>query len=132
MKKAILLLALCCAIVAQASVYNYLVFTNKGGSTTAFSVKDLTLKVNGGELQVSNNDGTVNLVMTELATMQFSESENVTALENVLNGDEPVQVYHITGVLLGTYGSIVEAAQVLNAGTYVISNGSVTQRIVIQ
>jgi hypothetical protein len=133
MRKIVLVLAVCCAMMAQAATYNYLVFTSTSGTTTAFEVSNLTLTVSGSNLQVTNDEGTVNLVLTELAAMQFSTSaDSITAIENVLDGDQPVQVFSVSGVSLGTFGSLVEAAQQLNAGAYVISNGKKSQKIVLQ
>ena len=132
MKNLFLLLALGFAMMAHASTYNYLVFTNQAGSTTAFSVSNLTLEVNGTNLQVTNDAGTVSMVLTELASMQFSVDQTVTSVENVLNADASVQVYSVTGSVLGTYGSMVEAAKSLQPGTYVISNGDQSQKIVVQ
>ena len=116
--------------MAQAGDYGYLVFTNTNASTSAFSVTNLTLTVNGSDLQVTNDEGTVNLVLTELASMQFSNDPQ--AIENVLDGDQPVQVFSVSGVSLGTFGSLLEAAQQLNAGAYVISNGKKSQTIILQ
>ena len=132
MKNVFLLLALSIGLMAHAGVYNYLVFTNQAGTTTAFEVSNLTLKVNGSELQVSNADGTVDLVLTELASMQFSEDKTATGVEDVLNADGPVQVYSVTGTLIGTYHSMVEAAKCLNTGTYVMASGNQTQTVVIK
>lgn len=132
MKNVFLLLALSIGLMAHAGVYNYLVFTNQAGTTTAFEVSDLTLKVNGSELQVSNDDGTVNFVLTDLKSMQFSIDKTPTSVENVLNADAPVQVYSVTGAWLGSYGSMLEAAKCLNVGTYVISNGDQSQTVVIK
>ena len=133
MRKIVLVLAVCCAMMAQAATYSYLVFTNTSGTTTAFEVSNLTMTVSGSNLQVTNDKGTVNLVLTELAAMQFSTSaDSITAIENVLDGDQPVQVFSVSGVSLGTFGSLVEAAQQLNAGAYVISNGKKSQTIVLK
>lgn len=132
MKKIFILLALGFAMMAHASTYNYLVFTNQAGSTTAFSVSNLTLEVNGTNLQVTNDAGTVSMVLTELASMQFSVDQTVTSVENVLNADAPVQVYSVTGTLLGTYHSMVEAAKCLSTGTYVMASGNQTQTVVIK
>ena len=133
MRKIVLFLAVCCAMIAQADTYSYLVFTNTSGTTTSFNVSNLTLTVSGTNLQVTNSEGSVNLVLTELAAMQFSTSaDTITALENVLDADRPVQVFSISGTSLGSFGSLVEAAQHLHAGAYVVSNGSVTQKIVVK
>lgn len=132
MKNVFLLLALGFAMIAHASTYNYLVFTNQSGTTTAFAVTNLSLKVNGNDLQVTNDAGTLNLVLTELASMQFSVDEDVTALENILYADAPVQVYSVTGASLGTYNSMQDAAKSLQIGTYIISNGNISQTIVVK
>jgi hypothetical protein len=132
MKKIFILLAFGFAMMAHAGAYNYLVFTNQAGTTTAFEVCNLTLKVNGNELQVSNADGTVDLVLTELASMQFSVDKAATGVEDVLNADAPVQIYSVTGTLLGTYHSMVEAAKCLSTGTYVMASANQTQTVVIK
>jgi hypothetical protein len=132
MKKVFLLLAVCTAMMAYASTYNYLVFTNTEGTNTVFSVANLWLNVDGSDLQVTNADGTVSILLTALKSMQFSEDSIISAVENVLNADAAVQVYSVSGSLLGSYGSLMEAAQTLDAGAYVISNGSVTQTIVVK
>lgn len=132
MKNLFLLLALGFAMMAHASTYNYLVFTNQAGSTTAFSVSNLTLRVNGSDLQVTNDDGTVDFVLTELLSMQFSIDQTATGVEGILNADAPVQVYSVTGASIGTYCSMVEAAKGLNAGTYVISSGNQSLTVVIK
>ena len=132
MKKVFLLLAVCTAMMAHASTYNFLVFTNTEGTNTAFSVKDLTLKVEGSDLLITNAEGTVSMLLTAMKSMQFSEDGTVSAVENILNADTPVQVFSVSGTSLGVYSSLMEAAQTLNAGAYVISNGSVTQTIVVK
>lgn len=132
MKKIFLLLSVCCAIFAHASTYNFLVFTSTEGTKTAFGVKNLTLKVEGSDLLITNAEGTVNLILAGLASMQFSNENIATDLEDVLNADAPMQVFSLSGTSLGVYGSLMEAAHMLNAGAYVISNGSVTQTIVVK
>jgi len=132
MKKVFLLLAVCTAMMAHASTYNFLVFTNTEGTKTAFSVKDLTLKVEGSDLLITNAEGTVSMLLTAMKSMQFSEDGTVSAVENILNADTPLQVFSVSGTSLGVYSSLMEAAQTLNAGAYVISNGCVTQTVVIK
>lgn len=133
MRKIVLLLAVCSAVMAQAATYSYLVFTNTDATTTSFNVSNLTLTVSGSNLQVTNDKGTVDLVLTDLASMQFCTSADlVTAIENVLDADQPVQVFSISGSSLGSFGSLMEAAQQLNSGAYVISNGKNSQTIVVK
>lgn len=132
MKNLFLLLALGFAMMAHASTYNYLVFTNAAGTHTAFGVNNLTLTINGSNLQVTNSDESVNLILTDLKSMQFSSDGLTTSLENVLNMDEPVEVFSVSGASVGMYSSLLDAVQNLNAGAYVISNGSIKQTIVVK
>lgn len=130
MKRVFLLLVVCSSLLSYAGSYNYLVFVSTSGTTTSFALEDLTMHVEGTNLHVSNASATVDLVLTDLASMHFS-NDGTLMLENVLNADTAVQVYSVTGVLLGSYSSLIEAARVLKSGVYVISNGNVAQTVVI-
>lgn len=123
---------LVCAGIAQAADYPYLVFTNTAGTTTMLTVTNMTLSVNGNELTVTNTEGTQVFTLTNLTAMQFSKDGSITAIENVLDGEQAVEVYSATGVGLGTFGSLHEAAGALPMGAYVIKQGSNTQTIVIR
>lgn len=120
------------AVCANAGTYKYLEFTNISGTKTVFDVANLTLTVSGNNLLVTNSEGTVNMTLVDLASMQFSPTNTGTALENILNADAEIQVSTITGVSLGTYSSLVEACQSLSTGVYVISNGTQSQSIVVK
>ena len=130
----ILLIALLAAglLPAMAGEYGYLVFTNTSGTTTALTVSNLSATVSGSTLVVTNDDGTVNFTLTELASMQFSATTPVTALENILTGDQPVQVYSIGGTSLGTFDNLVQATQQLDRGTYVIVQTGKSQKLVVK
>lgn len=133
MKKVlVLVVAVVCAGIAQAVDYPYLVFTNTAGTTTALTVSNMMLSVNGSELSVTNSEGTKAFTLTDLVAMQFSTDGNVAAVENVLDGEKAVEVYSVTGVSLGSYGSLYEAAGVLPTGAYVIKQGGKSQTIVVK
>ena len=132
MKNVFLLFAVCCSLAISAGTYNYLVFTNQAGDKTAFSVEGLTLNVDGSTLQVTNMSGTIDVQLIDIVSMQFSNENIATGLNDVLNASAPVYVFGVSGVMYGSYGSLIEAAQVLQSGMYVISNGSVTQTVVIK
>ena len=120
------------AIAANAGTYKYLEFTNISGTKTVFNVANLTITVSGNDLQVTNSDGTVDLTLLELASMQFSTTNTPTAVDNILNADAEIHVSTITGASLGIYSSLVEACQSLSAGIYVISSGTQSQSIVVK
>ena len=128
----VLVLAVVYAGIAQAADYPYLVFTNTAGTTTSLSVGNMTLTVNGSELTVTNAEGTQAFTLTELAAMQFSQDGSVLAIENVLDAEKAVEVYSVTGVGLGSFDSLYEAAGVLPTGAYVIKQGGKSQTIVVR
>ena len=134
-KIGMVLAMLVCAVMAQASEYAYLVFTNAEGTKTALSVANLTMKVTGTQLEVTNDDGTVKFTLTNLASMQFSvDGENLpSGMDQVLNADASVTVYGINGMSLGTFSSMVHAVQQLDKGSYVmVQNGKISQTIVVR
>ena len=133
MKKILVLaVTVVCAVIAQAVDYPYLVFTNTAGTTTSLSVSNMTLTVNGSELSVTNAEGTQAFTLTDLAEMLFSQDGSVTAIENVLDGEKSVDVYSVTGVGLGSFSNLREAAGVLPTGAYVIKQGGKSQTVVVR
>ena len=135
MRKIGMMLAwLVCTGMAQAGEYAYLIFVNQNNDTTALSVTDMTLKVNDNSLTVTNAEGTVNFTLTDLQCMQFMTEEGQMAprLDNILDANEPIEVYSILGVKIGHYNSLPQAAGVLGKGSYVITNGKNSQTIVLQ
>lgn len=128
----VLLLLIVNGVMAYASTYSYMVFTSTSGAKTAFSVENLCLTVNGSQLHISNDTVSINFMLADLVSMQFSNENSTTSLENVLNVDAMVEVYSISGAFLSNYPSLVEAALQLGTGTYVISNGSVSQIVIIK
>ena len=133
-KIGMVLAMLVCAVMAQAGEYAYLVFVNQNNDTTALSVTDMTLSVNENSLSVTNAEGTVNFTLTDLQFMQFMTEDGQVAqrLDNVLDANAPIDVYTILGVKVGRYNSLLEAAGVLNKGSYVISNGKNAQTIIVK
>ena len=95
-------------------------------------MSNMTLKVNGAQLDVTNAEGTVNFTLTELASMEFSATDPTTALENVLDGDKPVQVYSINGMSLGSFSSLVQAVQQLDKGVYIMVQNGKSQKLIVR
>lgn len=128
-----ILVTVICAVMVQAADYPCLVFTNTGGTTTVLGVTNMTLAVSGSNLSVTNADGTTTFVLTELANMQFSvDGTTVSAIDHVLDAGQPVSVFSLTGVSLGTFNSLTEGAKALPVGAYVIKQGTNTQTIVVK
>ena len=133
-KIGMVLALLVCAVIAQAGEYAYLVFVNQNNDTTALSVTDMTLSVNENSLSVTNAEGTVNFTLTDLQFMQFmtEDGQMAMSIDNILDANAPIDVYTISGVKVGRYNSLLEAAGVLGKGSYVITNGKNAQTIILQ
>ena len=128
-----ILVTVICAVMAQAADYPYLVFTNTGGTTTVLGVTNMTLAVSGSNLSVTNADGTTAFVLTDLANMQFSvDGSTVSAIDHVLDAGQPVSVFSLTGISLGTFNSLTEGVKTLSTGAYVIKQGGKSQTVVVQ
>jgi len=133
MKKIVLMMALAMYVsTASGTGYAYLLFTNTAGTTTAMNVTGLTMTVSGTQLQVTNNTENLSFVLTDLASMQFSKTDTLTAVENVLAADKPVEVYSVIGVKLGSYESLLKAVCGQKKGVYVITDGTNSQKIVVK
>lgn len=134
MKKILWIFALAiCAVGAHALDYDYLVFTNTSDVTTIISVSNLTLTVNGSDLQVTNADSNTTFLLTELKNMQFSKDGSViTATDKVLRADAAVEAYNLSGMRLGSFRNMATAAQSLSAGAYIITDGTNSQKIVVK
>lgn len=128
-----ILVTVICAVMAQAADYPYLVFTNTGGTTTVLGVTNMTLAVSGSNLSVTNADGTTAFVLTDLANMQFSvDGSTVSAIDHVLDAGQPVSVFSLTGISLGTFNSLTEGVKTLSTGAYVIKQGVNTQTVIVK
>lgn len=120
------------ALLAQASDYAYLVFTNTAGTNTALSVANLSMTINGNTLTVTNDDGTTEFTLTDLAAMEFSVDGETLAFENVLNGALPVSVYTLSGTSMGVFDNLLRAVGSLGKGAYVIKQGNNSQTIILK
>lgn len=125
-----ILVCIFCSMAMKAENFAYLVFTNTSGSATVLSATNLTMSVSGNSLQVTNGTENATFTLTELQEMQFSNDP--TAIDNVLDANQPVQVFTPTGVRIGTFESLLKAAGSLEKGVYVITNGKNSQTIVLQ
>ena len=120
-----------CAISLHAADYAYLVLTNTSGTNTVVCLTDIEISLSDNELQITNSEGTVDFVLTELVSMQFSEDGTLSAIENVLRADAPVDVYSVNGKKLGTYQNLNAAAAALNKGMYIITDGKNSQKMIV-
>lgn len=117
------------AAFARATDYKYLVLQQTDGTVIPLSTDGLRLTFSDGNLVAS--DGTT-VSLSSLSMMCFSE--DATAIETISYGNDvsAVDVYTVSGVLVGRYESISAAQQALHSGLYVMKNNGGTQKIAVK
>jgi len=118
--------------MVRAAEYPYLIFTGTDGTTTAVRVDGIAFSINGNTLRVSNNEGTRDFTIADLASMTFSVADTLTAIEGVMDSECEVEVFSLSGVSMGRFGKIADAVQSLPSGAYIFTNGRQTKKIVLQ
>lgn len=133
MKKLILSLTVICASLSvSASDYPYVAIRQADGSEKYIKSTGLSFSVEDGKLVVTHADGISQYDMSNLKMMTFAA--DIASVEKlVLLGDEAVDVYNTSGVLLGHYASVDDARQKITApGVYLLKNRCGTAKILIK
>lgn len=133
MKKLILSISvICAALVISASDYPYIVIRQADGSDAYVKSSGLSFAVADGKLVVTHADGISQYDMSNLKMMAFAA--DIAFLEKLtLLGDEAVDVYNTSGVLLGHYSSVdVARSRITTPGVYSLKNSCGTAKIVIK
>lgn len=113
---------------ASAYDYPYLTFQKTDGSVVDLSVENLVLTVSGNSIVASDGSTSTTLTIADLTKMYFSTSSTSGIAETSLSGDsEPVEIFTMSGVSLGSYDNIATAKKNLQKGLFLVkekSNGS--------
>lgn len=136
MRKSILLslfLALASMMYADDYTYPYLVFTNSQGSQTAIAVDGLEITISDGNLLATNAEGTTTLSLADLASMQFTETADMsTGIDELDTAELPVTVYSLSGIEVGTFDNLKMAQQRLQQGVYIAKQNGKTAKFCVR
>ncbi|MBR4432597.1 MAG: hypothetical protein IKS76_05325 [Paludibacteraceae bacterium] len=132
MRKFLCIALICCAGWIQAGDYAYMVFTDNLGNHLSLPVNNLTMTISNGELQATTDEGKATFILVNLVSMQFSKDAELQSLANVLDGDQPIDVYTPLGTKVGRYDNLLKAVGTLPKGAYVITDGTNSQTIVLR
>lgn len=93
-----------CALCADDYAYPYMIFTNADGSQSAMAVDHLEITFVDGKLVATNGAGQASLTLADLASMQFSTSEDgisdeivTITLSREIQPSTPSVVYDLSG-----------------------------------
>lgn len=130
----ILILTFTTSLMTYANdyTYNYLVFTTQDGTEKAIAVANLKLSFVNGQLVVDNGVESQTYSLTSLSKMFFSESTVDGIVETVINGNEDVDVFTVSGIWMGKFGNVDDAKKSLQRGVYVLKQGKTTSKIAIK
>ena len=139
MKRAlfIVLAFLATAVYAEDYVYKYLLVTDTNGNITSLSVDGLEITFSDGKFVAANGQQTASISLSELATMQFSEtgsdsSDISTLISSGISQNGPVDLYSPAGIFLGTFDNASLANRKLGKGLYIVKQNNKTTKINIQ
>lgn len=130
----ILILTFTTSLMTYANdyTYNYLVFTTQDGTEKAIAVESLKLSFVNVQLVVDNGVESQTYSLTSLSKMFFSESTVDGIVEAVINGNEDVDVFTVSGIWMGKFGNVDDAKKSLQRGVYVLKQGKTTSKIAIK
>ena len=137
MKKSIFLTLLCIlsSLSMRAADYQYMVFTMNDGTTQAVTATDLTISFANDNLIASSGSETLaTLPLATLASMEFSNDGNTTAISTV-NADETA-VLDVNSIITDSntvvydlQGRVIPQGSVLTKGTYIVKNNKRTIKV---
>ena len=89
------------AICASAETYSYLKFTKTNGSTVTCSVEGIKVTYGGGNITVSNNEGTTTIALADVQDMYFSNEAGTTPAYKPgdVNMDSNVDIADVTALI---------------------------------
>ena len=137
MKKSIFLTLLCIlsSLSMRAADYQYMVFTMNDGTTQAVTATDLTISFANDNLIASSGSETLaTLPLATLASMEFSNDGNTTAISTV-NADETVIsdvnsiITDSNTVIYDLQGRVIPHGSALSKGTYIVKNNKRTIKV---
>ena len=133
-KMLILLFATMGLTAAQADNYDYpyLVFQTNGGTVQTVSAQSLTITIADGQLVATNADGSQTFPLAELSKMYFSATATAIGETPAATTTEPVEVFTLSGLSMGTYENLQQAQATLQKGIYVVRSGRETLKIAVK
>ena len=134
MRKLILsILALSGTMQASADEYPYFSFQNADGTTVSMSVESLQITFSGDRLIAKNASEKRELSFADLSRMFFSaEAAAISELPAAAAGGVRKTVYSLSGVSLGSFGSLDEIKERLGSGMYIVKDNGNTTKIMVR
>ena len=117
--------------IAATAQYESMQFITTEGEEYLIPLSGLEIVFSdNGNMVATQNDRVLEIPVSDLVSMQFSEKE--TGID-VLANDENMEVFGINGISYGHFNSLEQMRHTLNPGTYVIrKSNSATFKITLK
>ena len=131
MKKTLLLfIALLGITSVQAEDYKYLTIVGIDGTKTSITAVGLSISFSDTQLTAKNayTDETATVELTNLASMNFSNSDETTGIRETISEKETSNVdmiYNLQGQQLPTNAALAK-------GIYIFKKGNETQKVIVK
>lgn len=116
------------AAFGRAESQLYLVFETTNGSKIPFNAQNLIMNVNGTVLDVTNDETSAKLTLSELTKMYFSTDISAINSPEISPKSESVEIFSLSGISLGKHSSSEEAKKALSTGVYIFKSESGTSK----
>lgn len=130
MKKVLVMMMVAASVNAMADDYEYLTFEGSEG-TLSMAAKGLTITFNNGQMTVVNGNESHTITLSTLSKMYFSNTTGISEAETT-PGDNQVEVYATSGMLMGKYDSLDDAKAHLRTGVYIVKSNNKTFKIAVK
>ena len=130
----ILVLALMTSVMTYADEvnYGYLVFTTQEGTEKSVGVDNLKLTFVNGQIVVDNGVESQTYDLSSLSKMFFSGNAVDGIEETMIDANEEVDVFTVSGIGMGRFNNVDDAKKSLRRGVYIFKQGSKTNKISIK
>lgn len=130
----ILVLALMTSVMTYADGFNYgyLVFTTQEGTEKSVAVENLKLTFVNGQMVVDNGVENQTYDLSSLSKMFFSENAVDGIVETMIDANEEVYVFTVSGIGMGRFNNVDDAKNSLRRGVYIFKQGSKSNKISIK
>ncbi len=121
-------------LTAQADDFEYITFQTTDGTKVSMTSTSLVITFENGNMIVSNVIENQTFALSDLSKMYFSdETESSGIDETTLSEDsEPVEVFTLTGISLGSFDNLKQARTTLQHGIYVVKSQRQTFKIAVK
>lgn len=119
-------------LTAHAYDYPYLTFQTSDGTTKSVSVESLVITFSNGQLIATTDNGSQSFSLSQLKNMFFAANKDATAIQEIDNDSDAIEVFTLSGHSLGQFATASEARNRIKSGVYIFKSKNKSAKIAIK